>query len=346
MDIDNVLIKYVFLDVVAYSKKTTEAQFNCIKSLNRIVKDTINRYHVDPKNVLYVPTGDGMCIALMNRGKTYLTYDIHIKIAKEILRRINVYDSRVKSNWKRFRIRIGIHELQDAIINDINNRENVAGAGINNARRIMDFADANQVLVSSTVYENLHPHKEYLHSFSDEYTKETKHGALLRMYQLIEPNANGLDIMPPVSLTPKTEADKRLTNLTAYYLAHSIKNEQLIISQARKKVKNRAYLKILLWFLAKNSAMLSERSVDSIHSYGFLPSEDCISFEDQLNWFITNVDYDVAKKLSDLTLQNAVPRAVRLKYFKDQTSWLVVNSDGKQKLVNDWPDIWGEFALN
>ena len=47
------LVKYVFLDVVAYTKRSTEAQSYIIKTLNYIVKGAINRYHISSESVIY-----------------------------------------------------------------------------------------------------------------------------------------------------------------------------------------------------------------------------------------------------------------------------------------------------
>ena len=97
-------VKYVFLDVVAYTKRTIEAQCYIIEALNRIVKGTTNRYHISNDSLIYIPTGDGMCIALLGID---LPYDIHVTIATEILRRVWVNNSRVKYNWRKFEVRRG-----------------------------------------------------------------------------------------------------------------------------------------------------------------------------------------------------------------------------------------------
>ena len=338
------LVKYVFLDVVAYTKRTIEAQCYLIGALNRIVKGAINRYHVDEDSLIYIPTGDGICIALLG---TNLPYDIHVSIAKEILRRIHVNNSRVRDNWRKFQVRVGINQCDDNIVKDINGRKNVTGAGINNARRILDLADASQILVSSTVYENLHPRKKYYQAFSQEFTKEVKHGLILKMHQVVKPNTDWLDVNLPSSLVspPKPpEPESRLTKLTAYYFAHSIKNEAFILNKLRENVTNRNWLRLLLWFLAKESKRVSETTPYDMDSISIMPNTGSDSIEGQLKWFLENITYEVAIDLSQVTLDNAVPPTIQWKYCETGND-LIINSSGKEKLKRDWPEIWDEFGL-
>jgi len=322
----------MFLDVVAYTKQSSEAQSYIIKALNDIVKGTINRYHISSDSLIYLPTGDGMCIALVNAA---LPYDIHITVAKEILRRISVHNSRVKKRWKRFEVRIGINQSDDIIVKDINDRDNVAGAGVNNARRIMDLADGSQILVSNTVYENLHPHKEYLHAFSNEFVKKIKHGLVLRMYQFVQKGITGLNVDTPSSFVTKAEPEPKLTKLSAYYFAHSIKNEEFILDKVRQDSLNHIWLKLLLWFLAKESERVSERTTYDVYDYSIMPKTGYDTIEGQFEWFQNNVPSDVAIDLSNVVLDNALFPLPSYAYLETNTINLVINSKGKQKLKTE-----------
>jgi len=336
-------VKYVFLDVVAYTKGTIEAQCYIIEALNRIVKGAINRYHISDGSVIYIPTGDGMCIALLGIG---LQYDVHMTVAKEILRRVWVNNSRVKQDWRKFEVRVGINQGDDNVVTDINNRENVAGAGINNARRIMDLADARQILVSSTVYENLHPRKEYYQAFSQEFRKEVKHGLVLKMHQLVRPDANWLNVNPPSSLvsSPRPpEPEPKLTKLLAYYFAHLIKNEDLILDKVRENILCEEPLQLLLWFLAKDSEQRASKSPYDIYATNFMPDGCPDTMEKQIEWFCKNIPYKIALKLYRLTLDDAVPSQMKSGYFEGAAKCLVISSKGKEKLKRDWPEIWNEF---
>jgi hypothetical protein len=336
-------VKYIFLDVVAYTKRTIEAQCYIIGALNRIVKGAINRYHINEDSVIYMPTGDGICIALLGAR---LDYDIHVTVAKEILRRLHVNNSRVNLNWKKFDIRIGINQADDNLIIDIKGEKNVAGAGINNARRIMDLADADQILVSSTVYENLHPRKKYYHAFSGEYRKEVKHGLVLTMHQLISPDISGVDVNPPSNLIPATRPEPKLPKLTAYHFAHSIKNEKFFLNKARESTFNSELIILLIWFLAKESEDRSERSVHDIYTTSVMPETGSDTVEGCFEWFHENIPWEVALRICPPMLNDAVPVLMQSKYFEGIAQYLIINSEGREKLKKDWPEIWEEFNLN
>ncbi|TET17693.1 MAG: hypothetical protein E3J75_01910 [Dehalococcoidia bacterium] len=332
-------VKYVFLDVVAYTKRTIEAQCYIIEALNRIVKGTTNRYHISNDSLIYIPTGDGMCIALLGID---LPYDIHVTIATEILRRVWVNNSRVKYNWRKFEVRIGINQSDDNIVTDVNGRKNVAGAGINNARRIMDLADESQILVSSTVYENLHPRKNYYHAFSKEFTKEVKHGLVLDVYQLVRANIAGLNTNPPSSLVAPPKPEPKLTKLAAYYFAHSLKNREFIIRR-RGDGQNNYALVVLLWYLTRDSLGKSEST--EVEPYEeWMPETRHNTLDEQFELFM-ELPFSVCCDLCGL-VRDVHIGTDNWKYFEDSWQATIVNVEGRKKLKSDWPEIWDEFQLD
>ncbi len=332
-------VKYVFLDIVAYTKRTIEAQCYLIETLNRIVKGTINRYHISDDSVIYIPTGDGMCIALLGID---LQYDIHVTIAKEILRRVWVNNSRVKYNWRQFEVRVGINQCDDNMVTDVNGRKNVAGAGINNARRIMDLADASQILVSSTIYENLHPRKEYYHAFSQEFKHEVKHGLVLKMHQLVKPDTNWLNVKLPSSfVTAPLEPEPKLTKLVAYYFAHSIKNRNFLLGKRRDFPNDELFL--LLWYLAIDS--LGKANSTVIQPYNeHMPTTINNTLDEQFEVF-SKIPVWVCGDLRDLVRAHKIGDHY-YKYFEDGWDFTIVNAVGREKLKSEWPKIWDELKLD
>src|SRR5271166_410993 len=74
--------KYVFLDVVNYSEeRSAEAQADIIGLLNKIVSEATSRV-CGSSELLYLPTGDGICIAILDPAAPY---DIHLLLALSIL---------------------------------------------------------------------------------------------------------------------------------------------------------------------------------------------------------------------------------------------------------------------
>lgn len=340
------LVKYVFLDVVAFTKRTVEAQCDIIRVLNGIVKDTINRYKIADDSVVYIPTGDGMCIAFI---EPLLPYDIHVTIALDILRRIWVYNGRMRDKKRRFEVRIGINQSDDNLLEDINGRKNVAGSGINNARRIMDLADSSQILVSRTVYDTLQQRKRYSTAFSSRLTKTVKHDVVLEMYQLVEANIAGLNANPPssfVTVSAPEQPEQKLSKLSAYYFAHAIKNEKFILNKLKESVANSSWLQLLLWFLALDSKRTSEAMPYNIYGTDIMPKTGSNTIEGHFNWFEEKIPHSVALRLCDLALDNAVPETIRFHYCEIMADELVINPLGKEKLKADWSEIWDEFGLS
>jgi len=294
----------VFLDVVAYTKRTIETQCDIIRVLNGVVKSTINRYKIEDDAVIYIPTGDGICIALLNAT---LLYDIHVIIALDILRRIWAYNESKSDNIGKFEVRIGINQSDDSLLQDINDRENVAGAGINNARRIMDLADGSQILVSRTVYDTLYQRRKYFGAFSNAFMKTVKHDVVLETYQLIKANIAGLNVNTPSSLVipPNTpEPEPKLTKLAAYYFAQSIKNEDFILCKLKEADYYHNWLKLLLWHLAKESERLSEKKSFVIFDNSFMPETGHSNIEGHFEWFVNYVPLEIAVNLCFMVQDN------------------------------------------
>ena len=185
MEVKIALVKYIYLDIVGYSfDRTVEAQTEIINILNSIVLNAVKEQKIGKEKIIYIPTGDGMCICLLN---VIDPYDIHLRIALSILEQLYRRNEKQQDNKRSFKIRIGINENHDNIITDINNRENVAGAGINFAQRIMTLAKGNQIYVGQSVYEKLVQRDLYFNSFVHE-NVIFKHGTNYSCYQYINEN--------------------------------------------------------------------------------------------------------------------------------------------------------------
>ncbi len=189
--------KYIFLDVVGFTQsRGVEVQADIISALNSIVRDSVTAHNIPTDRIIYIPTGDGICIALLNVESPL---DTHMKIAIDIIERVQKHNSATESEMRKFQVRIGVNENTDNIVTDINGRPNMAGAGINMAARIMDKADGNQILVGRSVYDRLGYREKYVSAFRS-YQATVKHGAILDVYQLVAEGHSGLNTEEPKSL--------------------------------------------------------------------------------------------------------------------------------------------------
>lgn len=156
--------------------------------------------------MIYIPTGDGICIALLNVSDPP---DIQIKLALTILRRLHDHSERASDKELKFGVRVGINSSRDNVIIDINGRPNVSGDGINMCARIMNKADAGQILVGEPVFLNLRKRKEYVSAFKYHPAVEVKHGVLLNIYQLIKEGIPHLDVGVPKAFRSTTDAEEK-----------------------------------------------------------------------------------------------------------------------------------------
>src|SRR5438093_11539393 len=67
---------------------------------------------------------------------------------------------------------------------DLNERSNVAGAGINMAQRVMDCGDAGHILLSKRVAEDLAQYRHWQSYLHDLGECEVKHGEVISLVNL------------------------------------------------------------------------------------------------------------------------------------------------------------------
>ena len=108
----------LFIDVVRYSKLSVNEQHAAVEELNQIVRGSEQYQKAEAANrILKIPTGDGMALVF------YKSPEEPAQCAFEINRAL-------KDN-QRLQVRMGIHSGPVSGVVDVNERTNVAGAGIN-----------------------------------------------------------------------------------------------------------------------------------------------------------------------------------------------------------------------
>src|SRR5207253_3899586 len=83
--------------------------------------------------------------------------------------------SRALKGNARLQVRMGIHSGPISGVVDVNDRTNVAGAGINMAQRVMDCGDAGHILLSHHVAEDLAEYERWQSLLHDIGAFEVKH---------------------------------------------------------------------------------------------------------------------------------------------------------------------------
>jgi class 3 adenylate cyclase len=335
-------IKYVFLDVVNYSQdRSVEAQTDIIGTLNQLVRTSTQELALPDDRVIFLPTGDGICIALV---AVESPFDIHLRLALKLLEHLDSSNSTIADEMRKFAIRIGINQNVDNLVTDINGKPNVAGAGVNVAQRVMSAGDANQILVGQAVFETLRHREKYMKSFRS-YTATAKHDVALPVHQFIESH-KGLDISTPSQFRVAEKEEKNLTKFAAYYMAHAIKNRESLLRVVNALAGGGYAAIVLLNQIARDSVGFSEASETSPyrpHTW----KAGVANFRDQFDFYYA-IDFWVTNELAFDIVEQDLPAGPR--YFDESSGCILrahfVTADGREKLRNDWPTIWKEFGFD
>ena len=188
----------LFIDIVGYSKLLIDEQRDCLHTLNEVVRETDSFRAVDAAGKLTrLPTGDGMALVFAT------TPDAPVQCALEI--------SKALKNHPEVRVRMGIHSGPVSAVTDVNDRSNIAGAGINMAQRVMDCGDAGHILLSRRVAEDLEQYRRWQSHLHDLGECEVKHGARIHVVNLYTEELGNPDLPDKFKRATPARAPLRVT---------------------------------------------------------------------------------------------------------------------------------------
>jgi class 3 adenylate cyclase len=220
------LAKYVFLDIVSFSHgRSVEAQTDLVGYLNSLVRAVLSSAGLAGDDLVLLPTGDGLCIAVVDLASPY---DVHLTLALSLLESLAAHNEATSDVMRRFTVRIGLNQNVDNLVQDINDKRNVAGAGINMAQRFMSLADGNMIIVGPSVHETLASREKYMSSFRP-YIATVKHGIRINVFQYISPSP-GLATEVPKAFAPPAAKVTKLTDYEAFHIALCLKHRQFLLS--------------------------------------------------------------------------------------------------------------------
>ena len=161
----------LFMDVVGYSKLLINEQREVQEQLNQIVRSTEQfRIAEAAGKLVRLPVGDGMALVFFNSPEA------PVKCAVEI--------SKALKNHPDLQVRMGVHSGPINEVRDVNDRTNIAGAGINMAQRVMDCADGGHILLSKRVAEDLAQSGHWRPLLHDLGECAVKHGVSIAVMNL------------------------------------------------------------------------------------------------------------------------------------------------------------------
>src|SRR6201982_1080490 len=125
----------LFIDIVGYSQLLITQQSEQLETLRRIARGTEQFREAEAEGkLLRLPTGDGGALVFRT------TPEAPVLCALEIARELKKHPE--------LPVQMGIHSAPVNAITDLNEKANIAGAGINMAQRVMDCGDSGHILLS------------------------------------------------------------------------------------------------------------------------------------------------------------------------------------------------------
>src|SRR5213595_4234351 len=161
----------LFIDIVGYSRLSSNEQHAVVDELTQIVRATDQFQKADAsERLIKIATGDGMALVF------YTNPEAPVRCAIEL--------SRALKDHPRLRLRMGIHSGPVSGVIDVTGRTNLTGAGLNLAHRAMECGDAGHILLSKHVAEDLEEYEEWRPLLHDLGSIDVKHGMKLRVVNL------------------------------------------------------------------------------------------------------------------------------------------------------------------
>src|SRR5207237_9541789 len=164
----------LFIDIVGYSKLLNEEQKERLNQLIEIVLATTPVREATDEQLVRLPTGDGMALVFRRSAEE------PARCALEIAEALQKHPE--------LPVRMGIHSGPVSQVTDVNDRTNIAGAGINIAQRVMDCGDAGHILLSQHVADDLAEYRHWRPHLHDLGECEVKYGLRLHLVNLYKDN--------------------------------------------------------------------------------------------------------------------------------------------------------------
>lgn len=333
-DAQTVSVKYVFIDVVGFTaNRSVEAQADIVSVLNTIVQtaatDIVGR---GVGRIIYLPTGDGLCIAMLSDQ----AFDAHLTLALRLLKAISRHNQDTDDEMRRFDVRIGLAENVDNLVRDINAQDNLAGAGVAMARRVMEFADGQQVLMTDSVHSVLSVRERYLKSFRT-FNAATKHGATIKVHQFVSDQEGLSTTTPSAFLTMKAPA-LRLSEQAAHFILLAIQHREFLLSRKGDHARNNAAA-VLLLFMAEDAERARSTPSHTAPFQRTWKATSSTTFAEQYAYYLNQ----------DTQLLLELARHVAHKLFRGfehlfegtiyQKSYAFPTTNAIEQVRQDWPEL-------
>jgi class 3 adenylate cyclase len=155
----------LFIDIVGYSTRSVQEQLEMKEAFNDFIADAVG--NVAASERIMVDTGDGAAIAFLGDPEDALFAALSLRDAIDV--------AKLAVGEPGF-VRMGVNLGPLKIVRDINGHTNMIGDGVNDAQRVMSFAEPGQVMVSHSYYDIISRFsRDYAQLFVYEGMRHDKH---------------------------------------------------------------------------------------------------------------------------------------------------------------------------
>jgi TolB-like protein/class 3 adenylate cyclase/Tfp pilus assembly protein PilF len=196
----------LFIDIVGYSKLSINEQHAAVDELNEVVRASEQFQRAEAAGrLIKIPTGDGMALVF------HTSPEAPTQCAVEI--------THVLQEHPHLQLRMGVHSGPVSGVIDVNGHANLAGAGLNIAKRVMDCGDAGHILLSKHVAEDLEEYEQWRPLLHDVGVCEVKHGVRITIVNLYTDQSGNPRLPKKFQAQRKHRARIRWAATTATLLA-------------------------------------------------------------------------------------------------------------------------------
>ena len=293
------LAHVLFIDIVGYTKRLTNEQSALVKKLNELVRQTEEcRAAEATGKLIRIPTGDGMALAF------FTSPDAPVRCAIE-LAKADQADPKIE-------LRMGIHTGPVDHVSDVNERSNVAGAGINIAQRVMDCGDAGHILLSKRTADDLGQYGRWQPDLHDLGEVEVKHGLRLGVVNFHGESFGNAAV--PQKIASQRQAETSASQLTA---KRSRRRRRIFVGTFLGVMAVAIVVSIIAY---KMSRQLSQEelvrkaaSVIPEKSVAVLPFENLIRDPDS-SFLSTGIEDEILTRLSKIADLKVISRSSTKQY--------------------------------
>jgi TolB-like protein/class 3 adenylate cyclase/Tfp pilus assembly protein PilF len=274
------IVHVLFIDIVGYSKLSINEQHSAVDELTQIVRATEQFQKAEAsERLIKIATGDGVALVF------YTSPEAPVRCGVEL--------SRALKDHPRLRVRMGMHSGPVSGVVDVTGRTNLAGAGLNLARRVVDCGDAGHILLSKHLAEDLAEFEEWRPLLHDLGTCEVKHGMQVAIVNLWSDDVGNRQLPQKFQALKKQRARVRWAEVgAALLLLAGIAAAFVLVSKKS----------------AKSTSIVSEKSI------AVLPFEN--RSEEKANaYFAEGIQDEILTRLSKIADLKVISRT-STQYYK------------------------------